>query len=281
MGLPSEVLGAEVRHERVPSLRHGRELSEWVRATPDEMRYEREGLRVFVRGTVEVLVDWDPQADVTIVEALLYGLAARTVLLHGGIFSIHGSLVEVEGRGVALGGHSGAGKSTTAVELARRHGGRIVIDDVLPITLEDGQPVTRAFARPLHLTDHAFDRAGFAPDEAIRVGAGQVTKLALDVEGPGEAPTALHELVLLERDEAPGSPPLVVTELRGAERLRRLVHLSNVSGLASLGHRSEAFFDWATALADVLPVVEVRRADGADTLDAIGALLAERARSPR
>jgi hypothetical protein len=280
VGLPSEVLGAAVRHAEVPSLDHGRELSEWVRATPDEMRYERQGLRVFVRGTTEVLIDWDPGADETILEALLYGLAARTVLLHGGTFSIHGSLVELDGRGVALGGHSGAGKSTTAVELARRHGGRLVIDDVLPIVLEDGRPVSRPFARPLHLTDHAFDRAGFGPDDATRVGSGEVTKLALAVD-PGEGPTVLHELVLLERDEEPGGPPIVVTELRGAERLRRLVHLSNVSGLASLGHRSAGFFAWATALADALPVVEVRRADGADTLDAIGTLLAERVASAR
>jgi hypothetical protein len=243
------------------------------------MRYERQGLRVFVRGTTEVIVDWDPGADETIVEALLYGLAARTVLLHGGTFSIHGSLVELEGRGVALGGHSGAGKSTTAVELARHHGGRIVIDDVLPIVLEGGQPVSRPFARPLHLTDHAFGRAGFTEGDATRVGSGEVTKLALAVD-PGEAPV-LHELVLLERDEEPGSAPIVVTELRGAERLRRLVHLSNVSGLASLGHRSTTFFAWATALADVLPVVEVRRADGADTLDEVGTLLADRMASAR
>jgi hypothetical protein len=278
--LPNEVLGAAVRHAGVPSLDHGRELSEWVRATPDEMRYERQGLRVFVRGTAEVIVDWDPGADETIVEALLYGLAARTVLLHGGTFSIHGSLVELDGRGVALGGHSGAGKSTTAVDLARRHGGRIVIDDVLPIEVEDGEPVSRPFARPLHLTDHAFDRAGIPPDEATRVGSGEVTKLALAVE-PGDRPTVLRELVLLERDEDPGALSIAVTELRGAERLRRLVHLSNASGLASLGPRSAAFFDWASTLADVLPMVEVRRADGADTLEAIGALLAERARSPR
>jgi hypothetical protein len=166
------------------------------------------------------------------------------------------------------------------VELARRHGGRLVIDDVLPIVLEGGEPVSRPFARPLHLTDHAFGRAGFAPDDATRVGLGEVTKLALTVD-PGDGPTVVHELVLIERDEAPGSAPIVVTELRGAERLRRLVHLSNVSGLASLGDRSATFFAWATALADVLPVVEVRRADGADTLDAIGTLLAERVGSAR
>lgn len=280
MPLPDAVLGARVRQASVPALEQGQVLSEWVRATPDAVRYEHAGLRILVRGTDEVVVDCDPEADETVLEAMLYGFAARTLLLHRGTFSVHGSLVELQGRGLALGGHSGAGKSTTAIELSRHHGARVVIDDVLPISLVDGRPIAEPFERPLHLTDHAFERAGFAEGDATRVGTGEITKLAVGVLPP-TGPVALHELVVLGRDESPGAPPLTVTELRGAERLRRLVWLSNVSGLASLGPRSAAYFAWSTAVAAALPVVELVRADGADTLQAVGTALAERARVPR
>ena len=280
MALPTNVLGAGVQRAPVPTLDEGVELSEWVRATQHAVRFEADGLRILVRGAEEVVVDWDAGADLTLLEAWLYGFAARTLLLHRGTFTLHGSLVVLDGRGVALGGHSGAGKSTTAIGLARRHGAQVVIDDVLPIEMVDGRPITEPFARPLHLTDHAFERAGFAPDDAIRVGRGDITKLALGVEAP-PGPTVVHELVLIDRDESAGAPPLTVTALRGAERLRRLVHLSNVSGLASLGERAEAYFAWSTALADALTVVEVRRADGADTLEELCSLVAGGFRTDR
>lgn len=273
MALPSDVLGARVRRAPVPPLTGSVALAPQVQATPDAVRYEQDGLRILVRGTEEVLVDWDPDGDVTILEALLYGFAARIVLLHRGTFSIHGTLVELDGRGIALGGHSGAGKSTTAVELARRHGGRVVIDDVLPIDLVDGRPTSYPFARPVHLTDDAFARAGFEPGDGVRVGSGEVTKLALSAAAP-TGPLALDLLVVLDRDESASAGPLSVTELRGAERLRRLVHLSNVTGLSSLGPRSSAFFAWSTSVAAALRVVEVRRSARVDTLTELASLLA-------
>jgi hypothetical protein len=51
--------------------------------------------------------------------------------------------------------------------------------------------------------------------------------------------------------------------------LRRIVRLSNVSGLASLGRRADAYFAWSTAMASALPVVEVLRDAEADTLDRV------------
>ena len=275
MPLPADVLGAPVRRGEVRHLRGAQALSEQVEATQDQVRFEQGGLRVLVSGGDEVVVDWDDGADLTILEALLYGMAPRQLLLHRGVFTLHSSLVALDGRGVAIGGHSGAGKSTTALELAQRHGAAVSIDDVLPVRVEGGQVIAEPFDRPVHLTDDAIARVGLEPGVGQRVGQGEVAKLAVPV-AHAKGPVPVDLLVVIVREEAPGSPDLVATTLRGAERLRRIVRLSNVTGIASLGARAEPYFAWSTAVADALPTIEIARAAGADTLGEIGQLVARR-----
>jgi hypothetical protein len=264
-----------VRRGEVAHLPGAQALNEHVEATDEAIRFEQGGLRVLVRGDAEVVVDWDDGFDETIVEALLYGMAARQVLLHRGTFTVHGSLVILDGHGIAIGGHSGAGKSTTALELVRRHGATIAVDDVLPLRVEAGRVIAEPFPRPVHLTDEAVARAGMDTSGASRVGQGELAKLAVSLASPA-GPVPVDLLVVLVRDEDDDAPPLTVTDPRGAERLRRVVRLSNVSGLASLGRRAERYFAWSTAVADALPTVEIVRATHADTVTEVGRLVAER-----
>ena len=275
MPLPADVLGVPVRRGEVGHPRGAQALNAFVEATDDQVRFEQSGLRVLVRGDDEVVVDWDEGADETILEALLYGMAARQVLLHRGTFTLHGSLVALEGRGAAIGGHSGAGKSTTALELVQRHGAVWLVDDVLPLRVEDGQVIAEPFERPVHLTDEAAARAGLAASLGVRVGRGEVAKLAVPL-ARASGPVPVHQLAVLVREEADDAPDLTVTDLRGAERLRRVVRLSNVSGLASMGRRADPFFAWSTALANALPTVEVVRAGAANSLAEVGHVVAER-----
>jgi hypothetical protein len=269
-----------VRRAEVVPLAGATEIAPGVEATEDEVRFDQAGLRVLVRHGAEVIVDWDDGADETMLEALLYGMAARQLLLQRGTFTLHASLVVLDGRGIAIGGHSGAGKSTTALALAREHGARLAVDDVLPVAMEGGQAVAEPFDRPVHLTDHAAAQAGIDLSAGSRVGQGEVAKLAMPL-ARAEGPVPLHLLVVLDRTDDPAGSPVQVSELRGAERLRRVVRLSNVSGLASLGRRSEAFFAWSTGLAAVVPTIEVTRPEGVDTLDEVAGLVADRAADRR
>ncbi len=280
MPLPPDVLGAPVRRAEVVPLAGATQVAPGVEATEDAMRFDQVGLRVLVRDGAEVIVDWDDGADQTMLEALLYGMAARQLLLQRGTFALHASLAVLGHQGVAIGGHSGAGKSTTALALVHHHGARLAVDDVVPVRVEGGRAVAEPFDRPVHLTDHAAERAGIDQSAGSRVGQGEVAKLAVPL-ATADGPVPLELLVVIGRTDAADAPPLQVTELRGAERLRRIVRLSNVSGVASLGRRSAAFFAWSTALADAVPVVEVTRLDGVDTLDAVATLVAERVDRPR
>ena len=69
---------------------------------------------------------------------------ARLTRVFSNIFAphktLHGVLVEVYGVGIMLGGHSGVGKSETALELVER-GHRLVADDIVEVRCVNGNTV--------------------------------------------------------------------------------------------------------------------------------------------
>jgi HPr kinase/phosphorylase len=70
--------------------------------------------------------------------------SSRLLRLFSEIFAprktMHGVLVEVYGEGILLGGHSGVGKSETALELVER-GHRLVADDIVEIRCVNGNRI--------------------------------------------------------------------------------------------------------------------------------------------
>jgi hypothetical protein len=284
--LPRAVVDARVQRAAVAStLPGGRRLADWLVATPDEVLYEHSGIRVLVRGTDDVLVDIDDGADLALLAPLLYGHVTRTLLLHAGMFCLHASVVDLGHAVVALGGHNGAGKSTTATALTAFHGGALLVDDVVPTDVAEGRVQAQVFDRPVHLTLDAVERLGLQDVDAEVVIRGAGGKVAM----PGSRFGALaggarwvnvDRLFALSpepdaRDSTGAEGDVVVTDVAGAERLRWVVRLSNVTGLAALGDRAEGYFHWATAVADALEMTEIVRPDGTDTLsDVCAAVLA-------
>src|SRR5215211_6437766 len=92
--LPRALVGSRVRLAPIAStLTGGRRLADWLTATPEEVLIEHSGIRVLIRGTDEVLVDIDDDADTALVGPMLYGAATRTLLLHAGTFCLHATVV--------------------------------------------------------------------------------------------------------------------------------------------------------------------------------------------
>lgn len=72
--------------------------------------------------------------------------------------TIHATCVAVDGRGVLLRGPSGSGKSDLALRLIDA-GGRLVADDRVALTLEDGVVI----ARPPAILAGLIEARGFGP----------------------------------------------------------------------------------------------------------------------
>ena len=150
----------------------------------------------------------------------------------------------------------------------------------------DSGPQVQVFERPVHLSVDALERFGLDGSNDVSVLVdGPRGKLALPATQFGAVAGAapwidLDRLVALSLiDDADANDPrdgrpdpatgVLVGEVSGADRLRWIVRLSNVTGLASLGHRSHDYFAWSTGLADSLPMVHIARPEGVDTLDEV------------
>lgn len=225
---------------------------------------------VAILGVSGVEIDVRPGVHPEVVEALLYGYVMRSLFRHAGVFSLHASLVRFgdgpSSRTVAVAGHSGAGKSTTVSYAAARHGADLLVDDVVPVTVAAGVATAHPFARPVHLVADAATRLGFDASRVSDDLGESVGKLVVDLASTS-GPVPIDHLVVLGLGEPDATDAMEVRTIRGAERLRHVVRNSNVTGLASLGSRAQPYLRWATDLASAVPMTQVIRRPGDDTLD--------------
>src|SRR5205085_737275 len=148
-----------------------------------------------VRDGREVVVDPVEGVGPDVVEPWLSGLVAAIVLAQRGEFALHANLVDVDGRGVAVAGASGAGKTTTSLSLARR-GGTLLGDDVVHLGV-DGPAVTHVTTgRAMHVVVETAEALRLDVTAATRV-AGPAEKLVLPQ--PAGRPGTLDAAVVVEK----------------------------------------------------------------------------------
>jgi hypothetical protein len=179
--------------------------------------------------TIEYCVD--THADPAALEALLEGGVFGALLHQRGDLPLHATTLISQDRTrvVALAGHSGAGKSTTAYELIRR-GWMMVSDDLTRVTIEDGVPVAWPGRSRLRLLTDACDN--FDIDiAALATAPNWPGKYVIDVERWPD-PVALNAFVSLQRFDA----PFQIEALRGAAAARVLAEQTyRVHYVAALG----------------------------------------------
>lgn len=192
----------------------------------------------------------DPSSPPDVASVLVAGTVLAFVNVVLGRLVLHASTVEVDGRAIAVIGHSGMGKSTTAAMLCLV-GARLVGDDVLvvdPDTLAC-HPGTSA----LRLRDRARDlgdsvagsgRVRRTPDGRHAV----CPRLAKQQEVPLSLVVVPHPRRDLSRPYA--------TTLAPAEALLMLLRFPRIAGLVPHGAQQQ-FFDGAAALARRVRVVRL------------------------
>lgn len=201
-----------------------------------------------------VTVDPAPGHSADELDYILYAWAPRLVRVLREEYVLHASAVAAaDGSALAVLGYSGAGKSTTVTALARS-GHPLIVDDVLPVDLEDGVGWVHGWERPVHLTDQAAHHFGVA--DGPRVGNLADTKLLTSLPATVDR-RPLRWAVELVVDEQADTVRHSV--LLGAERVQAVVHHANTSGTSAAGGRRHSFFAWATALAAAIEVHRITR----------------------
>jgi len=90
-----------------------------------------------IRNGTEVLISLLPETSETHSLSYLLGMVMAILMHQRGNLVLHASSLEIAGRAVGIGAHSGTGKSTFAAYLATRGHGYLT-DDMIPLKTEDG-----------------------------------------------------------------------------------------------------------------------------------------------
>jgi hypothetical protein len=208
------------------------------------------------------------------VAALLLGSVMGAVLRRRRLISLHGCVVEVASRAVALLGAAGAGKSTLATALAQR-GHPVLSDDVAAID-------ARGFAQPGYprLRVAPATLAALSPRSPVgsAVGTGVDKRyVELAVDAPAGAwrfqprPLPLAAIYVLERSA--GEVEFVAIE--GADRLTEVVrHAREPLGPLPREARTRELQQLGELTANV-PIRRLRYPDGFERLPAVCEALAD------
>lgn len=235
-------------------------------------------------GSRHVLATWSPEVRFQDVSTLLLGSVIACVLRLRGVLCLHAAVVEIGGRGVALVGPTGVGKSTTAAGLVGR-GARLLADDVAAIVQDaSGLRVHQGPARLRlyrEVAERVLDvRGPLPPLWSHDVPSKGFVEVDRDDHACAETGVPLAAVYVLppRRATEPGVEPIPAREAQLA-----LSGHTSVRWVLDEAGRSKEFLALG-CLASAVPVRRVHRPDSLDRLDEVCAALADDVRglaSPR
>lgn len=192
-------------------------------------------------------------ANPAAVEAMLQGGVLGAVIHQRGDLPLHATtLVAPDGTGaLALAGHSGAGKSTTAYALIRR-GWTLLSDDLTRVTIEEGDALAWPGRDRIRLMEDACERFGLDRASLAPV-PNWPGKFLVEVPR-SNSPVALSALVALDRGEG----AFEVERLEGGAAVQMLIeHTYRAHYVSALG-RAKRRFELVAAAAGRTAVLSAR-----------------------
>lgn len=252
LGIP----GVTVRRvERIPEALEGSvRVGPHSTARPGMLLRTVPGVGRFLATNGERLDYWtEPGADPAAVEAMLQGGVLGALIHQRGDLPLHATtLVSPDRkRALALAGHSGAGKSTTAYALIRR-GWMLLSDDLTRVTIERGEALAWPGRSRVRLMEEACVRFGIDSASLAPV-PNWPGKFVLEV-GRWDSPMPLAAVVALDR----GDGKFEVERLEGGAAVQSLLeHTYRGHYVAALG-RTRRRFELVAATAARAAVLSTR-----------------------
>lgn len=160
-------------------------------------------------------VDLEPDYDPQTLELYILGNMLGLLMQQRGLLVMHGNLLEKNGRGLLICGHSTSGKSTLSAALVKEHGFRLVSDD---LAVFDGTGHGVRGAQELKLWRDAI--------EALR--------LPLDDLTPLNAQVDKHRWTLNEELGQVGRVPLAGVYILSSENSAQEAEFDELKGMEKL-----------------------------------------------
>jgi hypothetical protein len=206
----------------------------------------RGSARILIRDGREITVEPEPGVDPTGIRAVLSGPVQAVLWHQRGLLPLHANAVIINGRAVALAGHSAAGKSTLAAVLAG-HGHRMMTDDICIVDTRNGaQPSVLPGYPRLRLWRDTLDYLGIATEGLPRALVGKEKYFVDCTDGSPLTPQRLGTVILLSPR---GSDTVAIAPLRGASAIMELQSVVHMRRPAHALDRDTDIFAALTRLA--------------------------------
>ncbi|MEJ1970175.1 MAG: hypothetical protein WDN03_16330 [Rhizomicrobium sp.] len=215
-------------------------------------------------------IEVTPQAEWrNAVPLYLFSTVAAVLLARRGLVPVHGTAVEIGGRGLLICGRSGAGKSTLSANLIGL-GARLISDDLSVLRCLPGQAPRLLTGRPgMRLHPGTVAQLGALLERNTRAPLHNGKHLMLPPRAAAFAEHPLAGIVILDRDDAVLPPALQIVLLRHqifrpmlmellpgqGERVRLLADVARAVGVTRVRdlcqydeevcrRRAQETFDW-------------------------------------
>jgi len=240
----------------------------WLQITDRAVRVDFGTNRALVvEDGATATVQWDlaPGDDPADLSWVTEGWAVTLAALQRGNLTLHASTVAVGDTVVAIAGHAGAGKSTTAMGM-RSRGHDLLVDDSTVVELTDGGAWTTPYARNVHLMADTAAAMGVDFD-ALPGLAGRVDKSSFRPEPTPVVPRRLDAVVVLTPTDA--AVGVTCTPVAGANRVALLRKQVSRHRLSETVLGPAALFNQLTQLADACDIWLLRRPKEQWSLDGV------------
>lgn len=252
--LTREVLGVPVVEGTAPKPWAAAVVAEpSIWADPDRLLFVADEARVYADpgGVVIEAID---RAARTSADWLLYSTATRAMLTFRRDHNLHaGMVVTPTGDAIAIVGDSGAGKSTTTVELLLR-GWTLGSDDIVVVRHGATGPVAHPVDRPIHLSARAVELLGGDPGVGRPLPYGDKRAYAVDAD---LTPRPLVAVVVL--GTTPEAGPVRARRVDGLAAMPAIGLSADRYGICRLPEHRADFLAWNTALCREVPIWQLSR----------------------
>jgi hypothetical protein len=222
-----------------------------------EVMFEAKDTAIFsIQDGIRITVSPAAGADMDCVRLYILGSCMGVLLMQKKILPLHGSALVLDNKAYALVGRSGAGKSTLASYLMDQ-GHLLVSDDVIPVMVQEGQPLAVPGYPQQKLWQQSLDYMGMN-SSLYRPLFERETKFAVPVHDRFQAePLPLAGVFELAVSEEEG--PVTVQPISGMERFHTLFnHTYQKAMVDRIGIR-EWHFGMLASFVNRLPMYRMTR----------------------
>lgn len=198
----------------------------------------------------------EPKEDTTIEAIKLYllSVAFASLLQQRKNFPLHGSALNIDGKGIVITGNSGAGKSTLTLGL-RQRGYNLVTDDVSTITFIDSQALVNPSYRLQKISQNTADQLGIDTCKLERIEGGEKFYLPIETSMLSTPVPFAAIFELFPCDKA----SVEIEEINGSEKFMLLIRNTFYLQFVECLELSDEHFKFCAHLASKIKIFRIYR----------------------